>query len=96
MCVCVCVCVYTYVCIYVCMYTRMYVCIYIHTQAGKEGLAAAVAELFGSDASWEAAVNTLGAQFTCFTSTKVQILTQKGGGHSRIPACGARASALQG
>jgi hypothetical protein len=65
-------------------------------QAGKEGLTAAVEELFGSDASWEEAVNTLGAQFTCFTSTKVQMLTQKGGGHPRIPAGGTRTAAVQG
>ena len=31
-------------------------------QAGKEGLAAALEELFGSDASWEEAVETLGSR----------------------------------
>ncbi len=75
-CVCVCVCVYMYIYVYIYIHIHIYMYIFIHIHIMQSG-----AERY--EGAWEYDRPCLpaewpsGTQFTCFTSTKVQILTQK-------------------
>ena len=82
-CVCVCVCVCMCVCVCVCVYVCMCVCVCVSQSDCKLlGIPRAALSQLGVEEALastekERVAVAYGTQFTCFTSTEVQILTLK-------------------